>query len=427
VWHRAVTPEGDRDDLAIRQARAGVTLLQGGKAEAVWGLLREQPDPRLRAYLIHGLAALGADPAPLLARLEAEPDSGARQGLLFSLGQYRDDQLPAAVRHGLAQRLLARYRTDPDPGVHSAIAWLLRRWKQEDPLDAIDRQLATAPPVSQRRWYVNKHGHTLAVLRLPAMGDALEMLLDQPDHALGPAERAAWPRRRVSHSFAIATRETTWQQFRHFHETYPRFLRPLPSYYAPENDSPVGNLTWFEAAAYCRWLSEQEGIAEEQMCYPPVGEIRPGMTLPADYLHRTGYRVPTEAEWECACRAGTVTSRYYGHAEFLLGRYGWYHDNSRDHSQPVAEMLPNPLGLFDTYGNVWEWCQDRFVTHRGAALQGTQEDSEGLDLIVGSEMRLLRGGGFHVSADQLRSSYRHKDPASSPHNSIGIRVARTLP
>ena len=103
------------------------------------------------------------------------------------------------------------------------------------------------------------------------------------------------------------------------------------------------------------------GLAKEQWCYEPneAGAYAEGMTIPADVLQRTGYRLPTEAEWEYACRAGAVTSRYYGARVDLLGAYAWYHANSQDHAWPCGSLFPNDLGLFDMLGNMYEWCQER--------------------------------------------------------------------
>ena len=136
----------------------------------------------------------------------------------------------------------------------------------------------------------------------------------------------------------------------------PKIEGPDTDNFSPEPTGPRNGIAWYEAAAYCNWLSKQEGLAT---CYEPndKGEFAEGMKIVPDVLKQPGYRLPTEAEWEYACRAGAVTSRYYGRTEELLGKYAWYSQNSQGRVWPCGQLLPNELGLFDMLGNVYEWCR----------------------------------------------------------------------
>src|SRR5262245_26268433 len=111
---------------------------------------------------------------------------------------------------------------------------------------------------------------------------------------------------------------------------------------SPEATCPMILVDWYMAAAYCNWLSDQENL---EKCYEEDAQGKV-VGLKAKYLSLTGYRLPTEAEWEYACRAKAVTSRYYGEAEELLPKYGWYLGNSGDWTRPVGGKKPNDLGLF---------------------------------------------------------------------------------
>src|SRR5262249_55605586 len=136
--------------------------------------------------------------------------------------------------------------------------------------------------------------------------------------------------------------------------------------------------------------------------------------------------LPTEAEWEYACRAGAVTSRYYGASEEMLKHYAWYLLNAANRTWPVGRLKPNDLGLFDMLGNVWQWCQDGPIA---CATSGTRpaEDKEDIKIFLDGRIRVLRGGSFNNHAMYVRCAFRNWLRPSLRSDSYGLRVARTYP
>jgi formylglycine-generating enzyme required for sulfatase activity/serine/threonine protein kinase/Leucine-rich repeat (LRR) protein len=172
--------------------------------------------------------------------------------------------------------------------------------------------------------------------------------------------------------------------------------QPVKTYlnpgYSVTDDSPAAQITWNDAVAYCRWLTAQEKVI---------------------------YRLPTEAEWEFACRAGTTTQYSFGDDAAFLDLYGWYIKNQSGNSQPVGTKLPNAFGLFDMHGNLFEWCQD-FWNEKWYELSPTN-DPTGSTYIVGW---VMRGGCWNFSATHGRSAYRHT--LAYRDLNVGFRVVRVL-
>jgi formylglycine-generating enzyme required for sulfatase activity/tetratricopeptide (TPR) repeat protein len=434
VWQRPTVPDADKEELAKRQANAAVALLRLGQAGAVWPLLQHQPDPRLRSYLIQRLALLGAEPRTLIQRaLAGQPEVSEKRALLLCLGDFGDKVLPPAERAALVPDLLRLYRDDPDPGIHGAAEWLLRQWQQGEKLKEIDVELKKrdreaakgekAPP-GGRRWYVNGQGQTMVLI-----GEAPEFLMGSPRTE---AEREGGPegeverqhRRRIGRSFAIATKEVTVEEFLRFHKDHQ-----WNKVFSPPGH-PVNTVTWYQAAEYCNWLSDKEGIPEDQWCYEAnrQGNFGPQMRMKPGWLHLRGYRLPTEAEWEFACRAGALTSRYFGETEELLGRYAWYTKNSRDKKMlPPGSLRPNDLGLFDMLGNALEWCQNGAILYPLAGGEATAdlEDNRDIRGINTEPSRLLRGGAFAVPPWFVRSAHRNRYAPAYRVDYVGFRPART--
>jgi formylglycine-generating enzyme required for sulfatase activity len=345
-----------------------------------------------------------------------ESDVSIRRALILILGEYPPDSVPD--RQGLLQQLLKFYREDPDAGIHGAAGWVLRQWGHSEAMAGIDNELATGQVEGDRQWYVTRtQQRTFSVLPGP-----VTFLMGSPRTEQDRFSRESRHRRRISQSFAISRTEVTVGQFQEFLRQSPGVRHIYLRKYAPDPSCPQISVTWYEAAAYCRWLSEQEGIAEDQMCYPPVSEIKPGLVLPSNYLSRTGYRLPSESEWEYACRGGAVTSRCYGRSAALLSEYGWFQSSSSDRTWPVGGLKPNGVGLFDMHGNVYEWCQERYASYSPGSTISDTEDTTALSDTV---RRVLRGGSFFNLSSDVRSALRNYYQPVIRNYTFGFRPART--
>jgi eukaryotic-like serine/threonine-protein kinase len=421
--------ENEKERLAKRQANSAVALLRLGTAEPVWPLLKASPDPRVRSYVINWLSPLGGDPQAILQRLEIEPDVTIQRALVLSLGQFTEAQLPAAQRQPLIQRLLDFYENAPDPGLHGASEWLLRKWGHGKRLDAVlaklacdERQLRARPLSEKRRWYVNTQKQTFVILEgaVFLMGSAES----EPSFSSNDAQLQV----RIGRTFAMSVQEVTRGQYRTFQEAVKGFDPAndrLTAYYGLTDDSAQIGVTWYDAAHYCDWLSEQEKIPKGQWCYDPKdGVYGPGMKAKDKFWELLGYRLPTQAEWEFACRAGTVTSRYFGSSDQLLAYFARFAANSQNHVWPVGTLEPNDLGLFDMLGNASEMCFDlnsEYQKRQGKVV----EDAPALG-VDAREHRVFRGGSYNLDPAFVCSGRRtdYADPTS--RNSVrGFRPART--
>ncbi|NND99995.1 MAG: formylglycine-generating enzyme family protein, partial [Pirellulaceae bacterium] len=417
LWRRPLINPTEAEALAARKANAAIAALRMGDAAACWPLLRQTRDPRTRSWLIHRLSPMGASADMIAQQLNEETDASIRRALIQILGVH--DDIPASQRDAMSESLLDLYRTDSDPGVHAAAEWTLQRWGKADELTKSNLPQAIKPSSQHSGWYCTPHGYTMVVFAGP-----VEFLMGSPNTERGRSSFENLHRKQIPRSFALASKEVTVEQFQKFLQETPSIKHAYAKRHAPGNDCPQISVTWYEAAAYCRWLSEQEGIPKDQMCYPPIAEIKEGMTMPSDYLNRSGYRLPTEAEWEFACRSGATTSRYYGNADPLLGQYAWFRDNSDDRTWPVGHKRPNDAGLFDMHGNVQEWCQEAH-RHYSRDLGAVSEDREDLEPIVNSIRRILRGGSFGVRSTEVRSAFRGFNRPLNRYNNSGFRPAKT--
>ncbi|MEO0836194.1 MAG: formylglycine-generating enzyme family protein [Cyanobacteria bacterium J06642_3] len=175
---------------------------------------------------------------------------------------------------------------------------------------------------------------------------------------------------------------------------YQQIMGNNPSRFQEDN-RPVETVSWDDAAEFCQKLSKQTG---------------------------TEYRLPTEAEWEYACRAGTSTKYYFGNYEDQLKEYAWYSQNSSNKTHPVGEKKPNQWGLFDLHGNVWEWCQDDWHgNYKDAPTNGSAR------VLENKNAKVIRGVSWYVNPRFCRSAIRDDDPRENRIDDIGFRIVCIAP
>jgi formylglycine-generating enzyme required for sulfatase activity len=187
-----------------------------------------------------------------------------------------------------------------------------------------------------------------------------------------------------------------------------------PSHFKGES-LPVEQKTWIDAVRFCNIRSYEEGL---ELCYDEE-------TLECNF-EANGYRLPTEAEWEYACRAGTTTSYSFGDDPGELSRFAWYIPNAGNKTQNVGRRRPNPWGLFDMHGNVAEWCSDYYS--EDFYTDSPEKNPSGPDT---GELRVIRGGAWNSTLNACRSSYRSSsasvDDGCLISDAIGFRCVRKVP
>ena len=230
----------------------------------------------------------------------------------------------------------------------------------------------------------------------------------------------------LTRSFEISAHEVTQAQFE-------ALMGYNPSHFGECAKCPVESVSWHEVLAYTNALSTKAGLTACYSCAGAKAEVKCEVAAAfqgAKIYDCPGYRLPTDAEWEYAYRAGTTTPYYNGDsdpdtrvsclkADPVAGAIGWYCNNANKRTHEVGQKKPNAWGLYDMAGNVWEWCHDEYL----AVLDKDQVDPWG---IPNSPMRVVRGGAWRYPSRGMRAACRAWYKPYYRGDRHGFRPARTL-
>ena len=178
---------------------------------------------------------------------------------------------------------------------------------------------------------------------------------------------------------------------------YAALMGKNPSHFKDRPDAPVEKVSYLDATAYCSALTQRERQA---------GRLPP----------RYEYRLPSEAQWEYACRAGTTNRFSFGDTAADADQYAWTWENSDGSTHPIGQKRPNPWGLYDMHGNVWEWCLDWFGEYPATDLTDPSGPAQG-------KIKVFRGGGWNNEVQFARSANRFMMAPASGIYFVGFRVA----
>jgi formylglycine-generating enzyme required for sulfatase activity/predicted Ser/Thr protein kinase len=400
----ATATAADRVQLGRRRATAACLLLRLGDRETALGVLRATDDPEAITQFAHRARDLGVTADTLIGCLDPAREPSVRHALLLALGEFDPKSIADETRTRVVGRLVEWYARDPSSAVHGAAGWLLRYWGFERESAGIDQTAVAYDATGQRDWFVERVGDDYFTFVVFRPGESVAGSPEAEDDREASLEMRHAVR--FTRAFAIADREVTYAEFLRYRSSVGKKKQEHPR---PQN--PAGAVSWSAAVAYCRWLTTTAGLPEGSQAHETPETFLPD---------RLGFRLPTEAEWERACRAGVVTAWSFGNDPAPSGRYAWYYANSRGAGQSVGRLRPNLRGLFDMHGNAIEWCYDWYAPYGG---EPVVQDPTGP---ATGQMRVARGG--QRGNDSPRHSRCAARTGIDPKLAIaGFRIARTLP
>lgn len=205
--------------------------------------------------------------------------------------------------------------------------------------------------------------------------------------------------------------DSGWRKDKHIYWENPGFPQT--------DDHPVTCISWNDAQAFIGWLNA--GLEVRGQGSGETSDLSPLTPNPI-------FRLPTEAEWEYACRAGTQTAYFYGNNTEQLREYAWFTENSENLTHPVKQLKPNSWGLYDMHGHVWEICEDQCDDdpENRILITDTYRDKAVDPVCRKGLLRIYRGGGWYAAEYACRSAYRYRGRPGTTSSALSFRLVKTL-
>lgn len=444
------------------RANAAINLMRLEDRKHFWEIFDVEEDPESMTQFIHHCRVLDVKASELVECLQiakTERDSRsegsfiaspeiAQFAMLLALGDFPVADIEKEQRAKLIPILLDWYANDTSARIHGATGWLLRTWGFTKETEEIDQR--EVPYTDSCEWFTRKVDFEVLDEEGKKTGETKSFYFTfiviesgvyrngAPDSEAEQQADETFQTVTLTKRIAVLDREIVREEF----EALLPVNDIIDEWSPPTGDHPMIGTSWYEAIDFCRALSSSAGISEAEQCFAdpaklPVEDFPRETTeifnsYPKDWPLRmdgTGFRLPTESEWEVFCRAGTKTAYSFGNDSQLVQRYGWVKkmtfskDNVDSRKTQIPRMLrPNLYGLFDTHGNAWEWCYDwyNFGTIRAA----TAIDPTGPE---NGSTRILRGGSWYRSEGQGRSANRSSGLPTERFSDRGFRIVFNLP